>query len=306
MANLTENGHHKMGEVLSCTIVHGPHHHIFLAAFNILLSVVATVGNVLILIALHKASSLHPPSKLLFRCLAITDLCVGLIIQPMFAAVLMFEINKLRQVCEYFSVGVNIAGVVFSGVSLMTVAAVSVDRLLALSLGLRYRQIVTLRRVGSILTFLWIICIAGPLLQEFRRSDIVSNAISAIIILCLVASAYCYMKIFLRLRQHQVQMQGDDVHRGQLSAGGGIPLNIARYRKTVSAALWVQITLVACYLPDALLLSVASLLHLSEASIILVKRYATSLVYLNSSLNPFLYCWKIREVRQAVKEMFTC
>lgn len=26
-----------------------------------------------------------------------------------------------------------------------------------------------------------------------------------------------------------------------------------------------------------------------------------SLFYFNSTLNPFLYCWKIREVRQAVK-----
>ena len=49
------------------------------AAVNILLSITAFVGNSLILIALHKESSLHPPSKLLYRCLATTDLLVGLV-----------------------------------------------------------------------------------------------------------------------------------------------------------------------------------------------------------------------------------
>ena len=39
------------------------------SAFNILLSITATLGNSLILVALHKESSLHPPSKLLYRCL---------------------------------------------------------------------------------------------------------------------------------------------------------------------------------------------------------------------------------------------
>ena len=34
----------------------------------------------------------------------------------------------------------------------------------------------------------------------------------------------------------------------------------------------------------------------------LARNFAATIVYLNSSLNPFLYCWKIREVRQAVKE----
>ena len=53
---------------------------------NILLSITAILGNSLILIALHKESSLHPPSKLLYRCLATTDLLVGLVNQPLYAA----------------------------------------------------------------------------------------------------------------------------------------------------------------------------------------------------------------------------
>ena len=248
MANLTEQGHHKTWGALFCEAnVHVLHHNIFLASFNIFLSVTASLGNVLILIALHKESSLHPPSKLMFRCLAITDLCVGLISQPMFAARLLFQINELRNLCYYFSVWIDIVGIVFSGVSLSTATAISLDRLLALSLGLRYRQVVTLRRVGAILSCFWIVSVVVSLLgfHYCFKSDNSNNHI-----LCLITSVYCYTKTFLRLRYYQVQILADHAHQRQPN-GGGIPLNIARYRKTVSVALWIQITLVACYLPEA-------------------------------------------------------
>ena len=304
MANMSENGQHQTAGELYCANVHAPHHDILIAAFNIFLSFVASLGNILILIALRKESnSLHPSSKLMFRCLAITDLCVGLTTQPMFAAELIFDLNELRQLCYSFSRWGYTAAVVFSGVSLMTVTAISVDRLLALSLGLRYRHVATQKRVGAVLIFLWFVCVAASLLQQFWNFIIVSKVISAIIILCLITSVYCYTKIFLRLRHHQLQIQYN-FHQEQLK-GGGIPLNIARYRKTVSAALWVQIILVACYLPEASLMPLESLCSLSRVSYTLGIKYTSTLLYLNSSLNPFLYCWKIREVRQAVKNILS-
>ena len=168
MANLTEQEHHKTTEAYFCEPnVHVLHHNIFLVSFNIFLSVTSSLGNVLILIALHKESSLHPPSKLMFRCLAITDLCVGLISQPIFAAELLFQIHELGNLCYYFGVWRDILGIVFSGVSLLTATAISVDRLLALSLGLRYRQVVTVRRVGAFLICFWLVSVAVSLIDGF-------------------------------------------------------------------------------------------------------------------------------------------
>ena len=54
------------------------------SAVNILLSITGILGNCLILVALLKESSLHPPSKLLYRCLATTDLLVGLVNHPFY------------------------------------------------------------------------------------------------------------------------------------------------------------------------------------------------------------------------------
>lgn len=58
-------------------------HLVYISVLNILLSITALLGNALILVALHKESSLHSPSKLLLRSLASTDICIVLIAEPL-------------------------------------------------------------------------------------------------------------------------------------------------------------------------------------------------------------------------------
>ena len=130
---------------------------IYSSAFNIFLSITAVLGNILILVALRKVSSLHPPSKLLFRCLATTDLCVGLITEPLNVVYWMSLTHEQWNLCRYAGICCFIAGYILSAVSLLTASAISVDRLLALLLGLRYRQVVTLKRTYVIVAIFWII-----------------------------------------------------------------------------------------------------------------------------------------------------
>ena len=115
---------------------------------------------------------------------------------------------------------------------------------------------------------------------------------------CLVTSFVCYVKIFFILRHNQIQVLD---HFLQRQMNQPVSLSMARYRKAVSAALWVQMTLVVSYLPilvtEALKPQRGMLL-----SLYLAREFARTLVLSNSSLNPLLYCWKIREVRQAVKD----
>ena len=61
-------------------------------------------------------------------------------------------------------------------------------------------------------------------------------------------------------------------------------------------------TLVACYLPHG---TVVALWTNSGVflSVFLARKYTMTLVFLNSSLNPIRYCWKIGEVRQAAKDI---
>lgn len=268
---------------------------VFLATLNIFLSITASFGNILILIALHKVTSLYPPSKLLFRCLAVTDLCVGLISHPLHSTYLLSYIKEMNFNIIRLISGVNSAlSVTLCVVSLVTSTAISLDRLLALSLGMRYRQIVTLRRIRAITVCSWMISVLMGSMY-FWSQRILWIAAFFFVIVCLVTSIFSYTKINLKLRQHQVQVQ---VHQGQLN-GGGTPLDIARYKKTVSSILWVQLTLIVCYVPSC----IVALLRINgkEYWSRMAWLFTVTLIYMNASLNPILYCWKIIEVRQGVK-----
>ena len=269
---------------------------VYLSAVDIFLSLTAILGNSLILVALHKESSLHPPSKLLYRCLATTDLCVGLVTQPLFATYWMSIVHEDWSLCRYASDASLITAFAFCSVSLLTMTAISVDRLLALSLGLRYRQVVTLKRTYIAVVTFWVVSnvaalcyILNPLIT-FWYSYIIMPS-------CLAISVTSFTKIFRGLRnRHNLVQNHVQQQPSQLNA-----LNIARYRKAVYGALCVQLALVVCYLPYGVVSIMVSLSGLN-LSHFLAWIITAKLVHFNSTLNPFLYCWKISEVRQAVKQ----
>ena len=128
----------------------------YLSAFNILLSITAVLGNILILGALRRVSSLHSPSRLLFKCLATTDLCVGFTTEPLSVVYWMSLTHGQWSLCRCTLTSLVIVGYTLCSVSLLTMTAISVDRLLALLLGLRYRQVVTVRSTYVIIVIFWI------------------------------------------------------------------------------------------------------------------------------------------------------
>ena len=270
---------------------------IFLSVLNTFLSITAFLENTLILVALHKDTSLHPPSKLLFRNLAITDLFVGITAEPLYVVYCMSEVRERWDVCFYAQVSGLSASYILCAVSLSTMTAISVDRLLALSLGLRYRQVVTFKRTCVTITGFWICSIVGSSLQ-FLNPVITAWYQYTGTALCLSITFFAYTKIFFILRHNRIHVKTTTFQRQPNQA---IPMNIARYRKAVYSSLWVQVTLVVCYLPAAIVVALTPQRGISTSTY-LNNQFTISLVFLNSSLNPLLYCWKIREVRQAVKE----
>ena len=212
------------------------------SAVNIFLSITAFLGNSFILVALSKVTSLHPPSKLLYRCLATADLLVGLISQPLAATYWMSLVYEEWSLCRYAKDAAFISSHAFCGVSLWTLTAISVDRLLALLSGIRYRQTVTLKRTCIITATFWILSVAAGSFHISHNRIVIWYTI-IFIPSCSVISIASYTKIFRTLRNHQAQVQ-DHVQPSQTTA-----LNMARYRKAANSALWVQLALAVCYVP---------------------------------------------------------
>ena len=176
-----------------------------LLAFNIILSFTASLGNVLILLTIYKVSSLHPVTKLLFACLATTDLCVGLFSQPLFVASIILKIDLANTDLDIFyhlSEVIYISSYLLCGVSVLISAAISVDRLLVLLLKLRYEEVVTQKRAQVVILLCWVIAISCGLVRAW------SPTVSEIVVfvagfVSLVISVICYAKIHQRLQRNQ-------------------------------------------------------------------------------------------------------
>ena len=298
-ANFTEDGQQKTAEHLLCSagLTAGLHGHFtLLSVLNSFLSLMAFLGNAMIINALHKESSLHPPSKLLLRSLATTHLCVGLISQPLFVTYWVSVVNEHWNICRYVYEAALVTAYILCSSSLMILTAISVDRLLAMLLRLRYRQVVTLKRTCLTVVILWLIAFIFSAIQFWNPLITVWYGIMDTL-LCLVTSVFSYTKIFFTLRRHQNQVEDHVEQPNQTNQ-----LNIARYKKAVFTAIWLQLTLVACYLPFGIVKALTANGGLSSSLYYGAWSYTITLVFLKSSLNPILYCWNLEEVGQAVKD----
>ena len=266
---------------------------IHLAVLNIFLSLTAILGNSLILVALRKESSLHPPSKLLYRNLATTDLLVGLVTHPLSVTYRISSIYKQWNFCRYARSAGYLSSYALCGVSLLTMTTISVDRLLALLLGLRYKRIVTLKRTYIIVATVWVSSGVAALCYILNKR-IVFWFLYIIVPLCLVISIAAFTKIFHTLHYNKARVQQQSSQPNSL--------NILRYRKAVHSALSVQLALVVCYAPYIIVESVTARRKTLSSHIVVIRGTVVALLYFNSTLNPFLYCWKISEVRKAVKQ----
>ena len=264
---------------------------IFFVALNIFFSIFATLGNTLILVALRNVSSIHPPTKLLFRCLAITDLCVGLLCQPLYVYVWYITIsldigNRIVELVYLYLFIIRL----LVAVSILTSAAISVDRLLALLLGLRYRHVVTLCRVRVVIACVWFIAVSNasllcvPRILFHDKLELASWwTLQAFGIFSIIVSTFSYTKIFFTLCHQQAQVR-DHVQPEQSNRVRSV-LNIARYKKTVYNVAWIQFAMLACYGPNivmAFLKDFGNIDYSTEISI--AHEFFRCLVCFNSSL----------------------
>ena len=298
--NLTDNGKKKFEQLYCCVVLaeETQEWFVYISATNIFLFITAFTWNFLTLVALRKESSLHPPSKLLLRCLCISDLGIGLLAEPLHVAYVLALTNGRWDVCPYVLFSATIVSYTLSGVTLLTMTAISVDRLLALLLGLQYKTVVTIKRTRVFVLAFWIM--SGISATTFLVNYFLSLLYATVAIsLCVLTSIFSYAKIFSTLRNHQRQIYPQQVNQTCRR------LDKARHRKRALAALWLQFALVLCYLPFGAVSFVGAKTSAQEkvsSSFFLARVITITLVHLNSSLNPVLYFWKMKSVRQAVKK----
>ena len=118
---------------------------------NTPLMLLSIIGNALVLVAILRTPSIRSPSVIFLCNLAVSDLLVGLVVQPVYvAAEIARTVRALSQAAET----VGFAG---CGVSLATMTAITVDRFLALHYHLQYPNLMTTSRAIYTIVTIWCI-----------------------------------------------------------------------------------------------------------------------------------------------------
>jgi len=170
---------------------------------------------------------------------------------------------------------------------------VNLDRFLALHLHLRYQELVTHRRVGGVVVVMWILSVLFALFRFLVSTDITYVVFAINGIICYVVSACLYFRIYLAVRRHKHQIQAQN---GEMAA------NVASASKSAVGTFYVYLVFLFCYLPNSFSLAFIALQG-SNAQTKVSTIYIWTLVLLSSSLNPVIYCWKLRPIRRAVMDI---
>ena len=261
---------------------------IITCAINVPSMLVAIVGNSLVLAAILSAPSLRSPAILLLCNLALSDLLVGLVIQPLFIA---HSFNLTTRLLTSIWLIMSYSA---CGISLCTMTAIAVDRFLALHYHLRYSTMVTSFRIKTILTALWLksFIFSGIYFWSVR---IFFLYITIFVCLCLIISVFCYVRIFkiVRHQQKKIQCQHQAVNLPQ----GSTISNLLQLKKSAINSFLFFIVMVLFYTPVSTYLS---LIYATKDGSHRGWNVAITLVFINSSVNPFLYCWRMGDLRAAV------
>ena len=287
LKSLVKLAHHRRSSALAFCVL------------NFVFSVVATLENLLVIRALMKTSTIPATVKKLFLSLAFSDLAVGLCSQLM-AAIISASILKMTSsgnntafFCPTVLSVQNYFMNLLATASFLNIIVSTFDRLLAVSLHLRYQELITPKHVNIALVSSWLTsCFNAFIFVFFPKSNEIVAAV--ILLIGYVLTTVAYVRIYKVVKYHQNQIYSQNHLQNAQTR------EVLRQRKSTYNAIFVYLVFLACYLPF-LLSTILYFTNTSDISFVVAQSATGFLVFLNSTLNPLVYCWRYREIRQIVK-----
>ena len=266
--------------------------YIAVCVLNGVFSLTAFAGNFLVIGTIWTTPTLHKPTNILLLGLSLSDLAVGLLVQPMFIVLLIWKVGlEYRRVFRFFQA-------IFISATILTLTSVSVDRCLALILHLRYVAVVTVKKTIIVLFFIWLTSVVYAV-TFFIDLGLHYTASLLVIALCIVVNTSTCSTIYRICRRHRIQIQKQELPN-QPEA-----FDMKRYKKSLITMIVLLILLIICYTPYLCMRAVANFSDWpSSPRRIFMMRSSASLVYLNSSINPLVYCWRLPAMRVAMKQFW--
>ena len=275
---------------------------------NAFLSYTAIMLNIITIHAIRKTLSLSKPLKTLLLSLAVTDLGVGLTAQPLSVAVRIMELKQIDIYSRTYyatSIAFLVSASLFSLASLFLVVVLITDRFLAIRLYLGYKELVTHKLVVAVVISIWVFSAIISIIRLWIPRNIIYIVFGILTFIFALTVTILSFKTYSTARGQINQIQEMELAVQQVTQNGEMA-NVERLRKFAMAAIYVCLVFMVCYLPNMCILW--TIAFTSEPVTSVIEAYTWTLVFLNSSLNPLIFCWKMRHIRHTVMNILrnTC
>ncbi|XP_022787558.1 neuromedin-U receptor 2-like [Stylophora pistillata] len=269
-----------------------------------LLSPLAIVGNALILATIWRRTFLRTSFHFVLSGLVVTDFLTGLISQPFYASFHLINTTNSAVIQDNPKV-VNAIGFIaglstflFVNVTVATMTLLSVERWSHMS---RRSFLTSQRRYFASIVILvfpmpslvvYILALSKPALWYTLFQITITN-----LSFCYLIISLAYFKVYKIVRRHQLQIQANGISQ----SFGQPAIDLAKYKKSVASMLYIFLLFSISFLPFAV--SNAVVLITTHEDTLIALKLSTVFVYLSSSLNPVLYFWRMRDIRNGFKQL---
>ena len=256
--------------------------------------------NALIVIAVAQRKELRTIQMILLTSLAVTDLLVGAVAEPLFIAAGILHLqNDYETMCILIVTGLFVMHLICTSIYHLT--AMAWERYEAIKNAIKYKVIVTRGRVMMCAVASWVLTAISILPSALYLAGFIDRSQSNIlkacffslpITICLVAIPVFYFMIYLEARKRQ-QIVGDQLV-SQRAVHAATQMKVAKTTFLLTVALFLS------FVPTVAILLLAHLLDVSTKDLF---QWTVTLNQLNSLVNPILYFYRNHSLRNKVLEM---
>lgn len=270
---------------------------IFLAISNIAIALLTLAGNGVTFVAFYKTRSLRTPSNLLLLCLSISDFLAGSVAEPVHAAEIIFAMKDPAMACrvkDFYSIAMFVTTVA----SVVSISFVSTERYLAVFYPHKHNVWITKSRVFKLIILFWVvwIIVTGFTHTEHGLGTWGYSCFGTIGV-CVPVILFVNFKLLKEARKHTIAINscsvGDEERRRQ------------RESKSIKMVAWVVGLFLLCNLPILGTFMGRKFGRWKGKMSALIWMQANTLSLSSSCVDPFLYFWKKRDVRDAIAKLFS-